>query len=43
MIAYGINERGHREFLGFVAYRNESKDSWQGFLKSLKKRGLKKA
>jgi transposase, mutator family len=41
MIAYGINEQGHREFLGFVAYRNESKDSWQDFLQSLKKCGRK--
>ena len=41
MIAYGTNEQGHREILGFAAYRNESKDTWQGFLKSLKKRGLK--
>ena len=41
MIAYGTNEQGHREILGFTAYRNESKDTWQDFLKSLKKRGLK--
>ena len=41
MIAYGTNEQGHREILGFAAYRNESKDTWQDFLKSLKKRGLK--
>ena len=36
MIAYGTNEQGHREILGFTAYRNESKDTWQDFLKSLK-------
>ena len=41
MIAYGTNEQGHREILGFAAYRNESKDTWQDFLKSLKKHGLK--
>ena len=41
MIAYGTNEQGHREILGFAAYRNESKDTRQDFLKSLKKRGLK--
>ena len=41
MIAYGTNEQGHREILGFATYRNESKDTWQDFLKSLKKRGLK--
>ena len=41
MIAYGTNEQGHREILGFAAYRNESKATWQDFLKSLKKRGLK--
>ena len=41
MIAYGTNEQGHREILGFFAYRSESKDTWQDFLKSLKKRGLK--
>ena len=36
MIAYSTNERGHREILVFAAYRNESKDTWQDFLKSLK-------
>lgn len=41
MIAYGANEQGHREVIGFATYRNESKDTWRDFLKSLKKRGLK--
>lgn len=41
MIAYGTNEQGHREILGFTTYRNESKDTWQDFLRSLKTRGLK--
>ena len=27
MIAYGTNKQGHREILGFAAYRNESKDT----------------
>lgn len=35
------HEPGHREILGFSAYRNESKDIWRDFLKSVKKRGLK--
>ncbi len=35
------HEPGHHEILGFTAYRNESKDIWRDFLKSLKKRGLK--
>lgn len=41
MIAYGTDEYGHREILGFEAYANESKDTWKQFLQSLKKRGLK--
>lgn len=40
MIAYGTNEAGKREILGFAPYRNESPDTWKEFLKSLKKRGL---
>ena len=41
MIAYATNSEGHREIIGFDIYRNESKDSWNDFLKSLKARGLK--
>lgn len=41
MIAYGTDEYGHREILGFGAYANESKDTWRQFLRSLKDRGLK--
>ncbi len=40
MIAYGVNEQGIREILGFDAYVNETKDTWKNFLMSLKKRGL---
>lgn len=40
MIAYGTNEHGKREILGFSAYRNESAETWKDFLMSLKKRGL---
>ena len=40
MIAYGTNEHGTREILGFQVYRNESKDTWTDFLIHLKKRGL---
>lgn len=40
MIAYGTNEQGIREIIGFSAYPNESKDTWTDFLMSLKRRGL---
>jgi transposase-like protein len=41
MIAYGTNQEGHREILGFGVYDNESKPTWNAFLQSLKDRGLK--
>ena len=41
MIAYGTDANGHREVLGFGVYHNESKETWNSFLKSLKDRGLK--
>ena len=41
MIAYATNTDGHREIIGFGIYKNESKDTWNEFLKSLKARGLK--
>ena len=41
MIAYGTNENGVREVLGFGVYANESKETWTSFMKDLKKRGLK--
>lgn len=40
MIAYGTNEQGIREVLGFSAYPSESKETWTDFLLRLKKRGL---
>ena len=40
MIAYATNGEGHREIIGFGIYSKESKDTWNDFLKSLKKRGL---
>ena len=40
MIAYATNNEGHREIIGFGAYRNESKETWNTFLKGLKARGL---
>ena len=40
MIAYGVNDRGIREILGFAVYSRETKDSWKDFLTGLKKRGL---
>ena len=40
MIAYGTNEEGHREILGFGVYANESNATWTDFLMGLKQRGL---
>lgn len=40
MIAYGVNDRGLREILGFDVYSQETKDSWKEFLTDLKQRGL---
>ena len=40
MIAYATNSEGHREIIGFGIYANESKLTWNDFLKSLKDRGL---
>ena len=33
--------KGHREIIGFYIYRNESRDSWNDFLKGLKACGLR--
>ena len=41
MIAYATNTDGRRGIIGFGIYKNESKDTWNEFLKSLKTRGLK--
>lgn len=40
MIAYATNTDGHREIIGFEAYKNESKATWSDFFHKLKKRGL---
>ncbi|SFO33657.1 Transposase (or an inactivated derivative) [Eubacterium pyruvativorans] len=40
MIAYGTNECGMREILGFSAYPKESSETWTDFLMSLRNRGL---
>ena len=40
MIAYATNNEGHREIIGFDIYANESKRTWNEFLKGLKDRGL---
>ena len=40
MVALATNSKGQREIIGFGIYRNESKDTWNEFLHSLKKRGL---
>lgn len=40
MIAYGTNEAGIREVLGFGVYPNESKETWKNFLIDLRNRGL---
>ena len=40
MIAYATNSEGHREIIGFGIYHNESKDTWNNFLKGLNARGL---
>ena len=40
MIAYGTNDQGHREILGFDVFHNESKETWLTFFQSLRRRGL---
>lgn len=40
MIAYGTDEHGHREIIGFDVYTNESTETWKEFLLGLQKRGL---
>jgi transposase-like protein len=40
MLGYATNEKGIREVVGFGVYPNESKDTWNEFVESLKKRGL---
>ena len=40
MIAYGLNDHGQREILGFNVYDKENNDTWYSFMKSLSDRGL---
>jgi putative transposase len=40
VIATGVNPEGRREVLGFDVVVAESEESWAGFFKSLKERGL---
>jgi transposase-like protein len=41
LVAVGVNQEGHREVLGVMEGYKEDKDSWVGFLRYLKGRGLK--
>jgi len=41
MVALAITSDGKRDIIGFEIYDNESKETWELFLESLKKRGLK--
>ena len=40
LVAYATNTNGYREIIGFGVYPRESKDTWNEFLLSLRKRGL---
>ena len=40
LIAIGVNEDGFREVLGVVEGAKEDQESWRGFLRHLKERGL---
>ena len=42
LVAIGVNEDGFREILGVSEGSKEDKESWVGFLRYLKNRGLKK-
>jgi transposase-like protein len=41
LVAIGVNADGYREVLGVVEGAKEDKESWVGFLRKLKERGLK--
>lgn len=40
LVAFGVNEEGHREILGVAEGAKEDKESWKEFLRYLKDRGL---
>lgn len=40
LVAIGVNEEGYREVLGVQEGAREDRESWEGFLKHLKARGL---
>ncbi len=41
LVAFGINEDGRKEILGFDVCENETEYHWESFLRNLKERGLK--
>ena len=41
LVAIGVNAEGYREILGILEGAKEDKAGWSGFLKHLKKRGLR--
>jgi putative transposase len=41
LVAVGVNEEGYREILGVMEGSKEDKESWLGFLRHLKERGLR--
>lgn len=41
LVAVGVGQDGYRDILGIVEGGKEDRDGWSGFLRSLKKRGLK--
>lgn len=41
MIAIGVNEKGHREALGFDPRDSETEIGWKLFFENLAKRGLR--
>jgi transposase-like protein len=41
LVGIGVNEDGYREIIGVVEGAKEDKESWKGFLRHLKDRGLK--
>ena len=41
LVAIGVDDKGYRKILGVVEGAKEDKSGWSGFLRHLKKRGLK--